>query len=33
MSKSNAYAKIESNQYDELMKKIYFTDEAVASQR
>ena len=33
MSKSNAYAKIESNQYDELMKKIYFTDEAVASQK
>lgn len=33
MSKENAIKKIESNQYDEMMKKIYFTDAAVASQK
>lgn len=33
MSKENAIKKIESNQYDEIMKKIYFTDEAVAAQK
>lgn len=33
MSKELAIKKIESNRYDEMMKKIYFTDEAVASQK
>lgn len=33
MSKENAIMKIESNQYDEIMKKIYFTDEEVAKQK
>lgn len=33
MSKESAIKKIESTQYDEMMKKIYFTDDAVAAQK
>lgn len=33
MSKENAIKKIESTQYDEMMKKIYFTDDAVVAQK
>ncbi len=33
MSKENAISKIMSSQYDGIMKKIYFTDEAVAAQK
>lgn len=33
MSKENAIKKIESAQYDEMMKKIYFTEDAVAAQK
>lgn len=33
MSKENAIKKIESNEYDEIMKKIYFTEEEVLKQK